>query len=84
MSSTNQIKELLKLSSELSAEANFKIEGLKKNIDDVLVSVPDDQKKEIEGLKIMFTRALNLSKKGRTQEVNEIIKKYKNGYKSSK
>ena len=72
------------LVSELSELATVEISGFNKNIDELLVSVPEDQKKQVEGLKIMMHKVTALSKKGKSKEANELINKYKNGCKNNK
>ena len=72
------------LVTELSELATVEISGFNKDIDNLLVSVPENQKKDVEGLKIMMHRVTALSKQGKTKEANELINKYKNGCKNNK
>ncbi len=85
--SKSRIEHLKKLSAmavESSKELNKQIDLMGDVVKETLKDAPEDQKSEIEQLQALMTKSFNLAKQGKADQVNDLIKNFRNGRKSNK
>lgn len=75
----DQLNQLSKMAVESSKQLNQQMGILEETISETLRNAPEDQKIEIEKLKGLTNKAINLAQQGKIEDVNELIKSFKNG-----
>lgn len=80
----NSIEELQKMASKCTEQMNLQMAIFEKSLQEVKENVSDKEKGEIEKLQALSNKAINLAKKGKSDQASELIKNYNYGRKSSK
>ena len=75
----DQLNQLSKMAVESSKLLSQQMGIFEETISETLRNAPDDQKIEIERLKGLTSKAINLAQQGKIQDVDELIKNFKNG-----
>lgn len=78
------IQQLLNLSKQASSQINLQVQILDTTFSDLLKNLPQDEANEVDKLKALTQKAINLAKQGKAEEAQELIRNYQNGSKSNK
>lgn len=80
----DQLKKLSAMAIESSKQLNSQIRLVGDVLAETLRDAPEEHKREVEELQALMTKSINLAKQGKTEKVNDIIKKYRYGRKNNK
>lgn len=80
----DNLKQLMKLAEKSMEQINKEIRIFELTLDESIKNVDDNDKGEIESLKALSTKAINLAKMGKAEKAQEIIRNFQNGRKNSK
>ena len=69
---------LIKLSEQNTKQIEIEMAKFDKVFEEVVKGVPEDQKGEVERVKIICNKAIALAKEGKQEESNQLIKTIKN------
>ncbi|AHK11387.1 hypothetical protein F132_41 [Flavobacterium sp. phage 1/32] len=72
------LDSLIKLSEQNRKQMELELAKFDKVFEEVIKGVPEDQKGQIEKVKIISNKAIQLAKEGRQEEANELIKTIQN------
>ena len=84
MFKSENIKELQELSRKAVSELNTQIRIFESSINQTLENVNEDEKSEVEKLKALSTKAINLAKMGKADQAQQLIKDYQDERKGNK
>lgn len=79
-----QLEEMSRIATASSKTLESQMNVLGDTMGELLKTVPDDQKAEIEGAQSLMTSVINSAKSGKFEKANELIKNFENGRKNSK
>ncbi len=79
MNNFDQLSQHAELSKKAVEEMKKQIRVYEQTMEATVKNAPDDQKKELESVRLMSIRALNLAKQGKSDEANQLIKDFRNG-----
>lgn len=80
----DQLNQLSKMAVESSKQLDSQLDLLNETIAETLRQADDSEKSEIEKIQALTTKAINLAKMGKADQVNDLINNFKNGRKSNK
>lgn len=75
----DHLQQLSKMAMESSKQLNQQMSILENVMSETLKNAPEENKAEIEKVKALTNKAINLAKQGKMQDVDQIIKYFKNG-----
>lgn len=74
----------MKLSKNAVVEINKQNRIFERTIQQAIKGAPEQDKKEIEKIRLLTIKALNLAKQGKIEESQQLIKDFQNGRQNSK
>lgn len=83
MSVDKNLQELIDLANQSQKTLDLKLSVFDKTMQEVLKNVPEEQKNEIQKIQSLTNKVINLSKEGKVNEINEILKQFGHGSKSN-
>lgn len=84
MFNSSRLNSLLELAEESKIRMNLQISIFDETMNELIKSVPEQNKTELEEFKGFQQRAMNLLKEGKVKEAQELIKSFSDGSKNSK
>lgn len=75
----DHLQQLSKMAMQSSKQLNQQMSILENVMSETLKNAPEENKAEIEKVKALTNKAINLAKQGKMQDVDQIIKNFKNG-----
>lgn len=76
------LQQQAEMSKRAVEEMKRQIRLYEQTMETMVKTAPDDQKTELESVRLMSIRALNLAKQGKSDEAQQLIKDFKNGGKN--
>lgn len=80
----SQIQGLIELSRKAKEDMNRQLDILDGTFSELVKKLPKEEADQVDRLKGYTQRAINLAKKGKQEEANDIISKIRNEYKNTK
>ena len=77
------LQDMIMLARKSAEQLNSEIVIFDKILDSTLKNAPEEDKRELEEVKALATKAVNLAKMGKAEEAQNIITQFKNGRKST-
>lgn len=77
------LKELTEMAKKSSDELNNAINIFGSSMDELIKELPDEEKGEVERVKGLMQRVINMSKNGRVSDAQDLIKNFSYGRKGS-
>lgn len=83
MSANKELQELIELANQSQKTLDLKLSVFSKTMQNVLQNVSEEEKKQVEKIQSLTNKVINLSKEGKINEVNEILKQFSHGSKGN-
>ena len=84
MFSSNNINQMLELAKRSSIQLNQEIAIFDKILLDTIKNAPEDDKSDIERVKALATKAINLAKMGKAEEAQQVIKDFQHEHQGTR
>lgn len=84
MSNRANIEQLKKLSEKANEQMKAQMNLLDGTFREMMIQLPENEAKEVERLKMLTNKSIQLAKQGKADEAREIIKNFQHGRKDNK
>ena len=81
---SKSLQDMLEMAEEAADQMNKNISIFDKTLEEAIAQVPNEDKAQLEEVRALCTRAINLAKKGDAKEAQEILRRFQDGSKNSR